>query len=84
MITGDASALTSQKAISDRIQLAIDLDDPDICIDLRHRNEGKTSNTFDEFFKVANLVIEGKYVAVDDRRKTKIAHMSTFVSVRYF
>ena len=68
--------------IDERIQRAIDLDDPDLVLDLRKLNKGRPADTFNIFFdKMTKLVNES--TAEDDRRHG-IAHMATFLSIRSF
>ena len=79
-LTGDASREISRAEIDQRVQLAIETDDPDLIIDLRHLNEGRPGNTFAVFFRELELVVE-EVTAADDRRHG-IAHMSEFLSIK--
>ena len=79
-LTGDASREISRAEIDQRVQLAIETDDPDLIIDLRHLNEGRPGDTFAVFFRELELVVE-EVTAADDRRHG-IAHMSEFLSIK--
>ena len=78
-LTGDASREISRAEIDQRVQLAIETDDPDLIIDLRHLNGGRHGDTFAVFFRELELVVE-EVTAADDRRHG-IAHMSEFLSI---
>ena len=79
-LTGDASREISSAEIDHRLQLAIETNDPDLIIDLRHLNEGRPGNTFDVFFLELERVVE-EITAADERRHG-ISHMSEFLSVK--
>ena len=65
--TADASREISRAEIDQRVQLAIETDDPDLIIDLRHLNEGRPGDTFAVFFRELELVVE-EVTAADDKR----------------
>ena len=79
-LTGDASKEIDCAEIDQRVRLAIETEDPDLIIDLRHLNNGRPGDTFDVFFKQLALLVE-QLTAADDRRHG-IAHMSEFISIR--
>ena len=57
------------------------MDDPDLAFDLRHLNKGRPGDTFKIFFeKLEKLISE---VTAEDDRRNNIAHMSTFISIRF-
>ena len=78
--SGDASAEISSAEIDHRVKLAIETDDPDLIIDLRHLNTGRPGDTFDVFFREFELIVE-EITAADDRRHG-VAHMSEFLSIK--
>ena len=51
-LTGDTSAASceSEKDIDERLRQALDLEDPDIVVDLRHHNKGQPSK-YDKFWE---------------------------------
>ena len=79
-LTGDTSCEIDGSDIDKRVKLAIETDDPDLILDLKHLNKGRPGDTFTEFFKELAIQVE-QITAVDDRRHG-IAHMSEFLSIR--
>ena len=86
MITGDISAAnTINDAKVDKwVQIALELGDPEIIIDLReHRRE--RSSKYDTFWKIAAQFLAGKaadaVTAVDERRHDTVVHLATAISV---
>ena len=79
-LTSDASREISRAEIDQRVQLAIETNDPELIVDLRHLNEGRPGDTFDAFFRELELVVD-EITAADDRRHG-ICHMSEFLSVK--
>ena len=79
-LTGDASAEISSAEIDHPVKLAIETDDPDLIIDLRHLNTGRPGNTFDVFFRELEFIVEE--ITVADDRRHRVAHMSEFLSIK--
>ena len=79
-LTGDNSKEIDNTEIDSRVKLAIETEDPDLVIDLRHLNKGRPGDTFKLFFEELTLIVE-QLTAADDRRHG-IAHMSEFISIR--
>ena len=79
-LTEDSSKEIDNSKIDNRVKLAIETDDPDLIIDLRHLNKGRPGDTFELFFQELTLIVE-QLTAADDRRHG-IAHMSEFISIR--
>ena len=78
-LTGDSSAeITSE--IAERVQLAIDTNDPDLIMDLRHLNSGRPGDTFKVFFD--ELIKYVDEITAADERRHGVAHMSEFLSLR--
>lgn len=83
-LTSDASAPTNQleAEIDERVKRVLDMEDPDIVIDLRHLNTGKKSQ-YDVFWEhCKNFLHEDVGSAVDDRRHAAVTHLARAISVR--
>ena len=66
-LTGDSSTEETSSEIDQKIQLAIESEDADLVIDLRHLNKGRPGGTFNVFFKeLANMA--DQITSADDRR----------------
>ena len=79
-LTGDSSAEITNSEIDKRVQLALDTNDPDLIVDLRHLNSGRPGDTFQVFFdELAKYVEE---ITAADERRHGVAHMSEFLSLR--
>ena len=79
--TDDSSASTNAAtaAIDQRVMDFVQLEDPDIIMDLRTVNE--VSSKFDEFFEKTKEVIEETIGhAVDERRHDVVTHLATATS----
>ena len=48
-LTEDSSKEVDCMEIDSRVKLAIETNDPDLVVDLRHLNKGRSGNTFDLF-----------------------------------
>ena len=82
-LTGDTSAASceSEKDIDERLRQALDLEDPDIVVDLRHHNKGQSSK-YDKFWEACEQYIHSTVeTAVDDRRHDRISHLAVALSV---
>ena len=84
-LTGDASAASteSEKEVDERVRQALDLEDADLVVDLRHHNNGHPSK-YEPFWEACERYIESTielHVAVDDRRHDCIAHLAIALSV---
>ena len=77
-----AAATTDQAEIDKRVQLAIDMEDPDIVIDLREHNTGRAAQ-FDTFWDECGKYLNEEIgVAVDERRHSTLTHLGRAISVR--
>lgn len=82
-ISGDTSASSNavSKEVRQRLQLALDNQDPDIAFDLRHLNEGRPEK-YNEFWGYVQEFIEEEQLnAVDDRRHGQVCHMALAMSI---
>ena len=82
-LTGDYSASCNldQSEIEKRVKLAIDMEDPDVNVDLRHLNSGRKS-LYDPFWLACSKFIQENIgQAVDDRRHQQVTHFATAMSV---
>ena len=82
---GNASAPTnvSEANVDDCIQEIIDLEDPDIIVDLRALNSSAKRTKYDRFWQECDVLLNEEIgVAVDERRHTEIVHLATTISVR--
>ena len=80
---GDVSALSSEnkKDIDECVRQAIELEDAEVVVDLRHHNIGQPSK-YDPFIEVCKQYIKSSIeVAVDDGRHDRIAHLAIALSV---
>ena len=79
-LTSDSITGATSSEIDQRVPLAIELEDADLVINLRHLNKERPGDTFDVFFKkLANMV--NQITAAEDRRHG-VSHMSEFWSIR--
>ena len=63
------------------VKQALDLEDPDILVDLREYNKGHPSK-YDQFWEACEQYIQSTIeAAVDDRRHDRIAHLAVALSV---
>lgn len=62
------------------MQSAIDMEDPDIILDLRKLNKGKPGNTFQVFFDELQKIVND--ITAADERRHNTAHMSQHLSIR--
>lgn len=73
--------------IDERVQLMVELGDPDLITDLREINQGRISK-YDSFWDNASKYLEGiaqeSVLAVDERRHDLFQHLATAISVRDF
>jgi hypothetical protein len=82
-----AAESSDMQEVDNRIQLLVEVGDPDIITDFRHINEGRIAK-FDTFWKYAKLYLENaaesSILAVDERRHDPIQHLSHAISTRDF
>ena len=79
----DVSAASSEneKAIDERVQQALDLEDAKVVVDLRQHNKGQPSK-YEPFWEACERYIHNSIdLAVDDRRHDRIAHLAIALSV---
>ena len=79
-LTGDSTAIKQCKEIDQRVQLAIETEDPDLVVDLRKLNLGRPGDTFKAFFDELQRQVEAMTAA--DERRHGVCHMSTYLSIR--
>jgi len=82
-LTGDSSAASSETEshVSERVRQAIELEDIDAVIDLRHHNKGQP-NRYDKFWEACEAYIHGNMeTAVDDRWYDRLEHLAVAMSV---
>ena len=78
-LTGDTCSELLCQEIDKHVQLAVETEDPDLVIDMRHLNKGRLGDTFDVFFKELEAIVEDLTAA--DERRHGVAHMSQFLSI---
>ena len=81
---GDAAAAStlSEAEVDKRVKLFVEMEDPDVVMDLRELLSGKASK-FDIFWEeCAKFLQEEVGLAVDERRHSKVTHIACAVSVR--
>lgn len=81
---GDCSSseTTDQAKIDDRIALLIDMEDPNVVVDLRSLNTGQVSR-YDLFWNECEKFLH-ENTAVNDRRHGTITHLALAISIRDF
>ena len=85
-LTGDMSAgeNISDDVRRERVQTLIDIEDPDVIVDLREHNEGRPEK-YQLFFEKAKEYIDNVVeTAVPDRRHDPVSHLATAMSVKDF
>ncbi|PKY18698.1 hypothetical protein RhiirB3_492222 [Rhizophagus irregularis] len=87
-LLGDFSASensTSHK-VDERVDIMIELGDPEFITDLRHLNSGPTNCKYDTFWnygkKYFESTINETVLAVDERRHDMIQHLAQAISIR--
>ena len=81
---GDASAASnlSEEEVDKRVKMYVDLEDPDIIMDLRSHNTGHGTK-YDIFWtECEKFLQEDIGLAVDERRHTSVTHLARVLSVR--
>ena len=58
----------------------MEMEDPDIVMDLRHLNTGAKARC-DLFWTECSKFLEDVGTAVDDRRHTEVTHIATAISI---
>ena len=82
-LTGDCSAASSETEshVNERVKHALELEDIDAVVDLRHHNKGQPCR-YDKFWEACECYIHGNIeTAVDDRRHDRIDHLAVALSV---
>ncbi|XP_013398537.1 uncharacterized protein LOC106165011 [Lingula anatina] len=85
-LTNDSTAeeCTTSKEVRQRLKFLLDVQDPDLVVDLRSMNEGRKEK-YQHFWDEATKMIEEKQLAtVDDRRHGQVCHMALAMSVPDF
>ena len=81
-LTGDHSSSTNEHEaeIDKRMQQLIEMEDPEIVVDLRKHNEGRKSQ-YDVFWDECQKHLQETVgVAVDDRRHCQVTHLAQAIS----
>ena len=78
-LTGDTCSELLCQEIDKCVQFAVEIDDPDLVIDMQHLNKGWPENTFNVFFKELEVIVED--LTVTDERRHGMALMSQFLSI---
>ena len=71
---GDCSPETICTEIDARVKVAIETEDLDLVLDLRHLNKGRPGDTFKSFFEELEKLVEEE--TAGDKRRHGISHMS--------
>ena len=82
--TGDHSVPSNltEAEVDERMQQLIDMEDPDVVVDLRHLNQG-TFPKYNAFWtECAKLVNEDIGSAVDDQCHGEVTHLAHALSIR--
>ncbi len=75
---GDASAAStlSEKEVDQRVRLYVDMEDPDIVLDLRSLHSG-TGSKYNVFWdECAKFLQEDVGLAVEERRHSEVTHLA--------
>ena len=83
-ITNDASAPNNihEAEIDERMRMILEMEDPDIMLDLRHLNSGRKSQ-YDVFWSECKKFLDEEVgLLVDDRRHGTVTHLAKAISVR--
>jgi len=73
----------SEAQVDERVAKAVvELDDPEIIMDLRQMNGNPKATTFDVFWQELQLYLDEVTLAVDERRHGNILHMPLAISIR--
>ena len=82
--TGDSTAASSlnEEEVDERVKLFIEMEDPEIVIDLRELNTGHHTK-YDVFWEECQKFLQENIgLAVDERRHTNVTHMARAISAR--
>ena len=85
-LLGDCSSAgySSQVEVDERVTRAfLDVNDPDIVLDLRRLNGKPNSTTFDAFWSELQFYLDEINLAVDERRHGDTLHMPFAISLRH-
>lgn len=83
-VVGDASAASSlsESELDKRVQLYVDMEEPDIVTDLCELQKGKASKC-DKFWDECSKYLQEEVgLAVDERRHSEVTHIASALSVR--
>jgi len=74
----------AQQVVNERVASAlINLDDPNIMLDLRQLNGTVCSDKFDAFWSELQVYLDEFNLAVDERRHSDVLHMPIAISIRH-
>ena len=80
---GSAAQYSSEAAVDERVAKAVlQLDDPQIVMDLRRMNGKPNSTIFNAFWQELQLYLDQTNLAVDERRHEDVLHMPLAISIR--
>ena len=81
---GSAAITSDQAAVDERVaQALLEVDDPDIIIDLRRFNGKVNTCQFDPFWGELQAFLDEEVLAVDERRHGDVLHMPFATSLRH-
>ena len=83
-LTDDSSAATNEHTaeIDERVRLILDMEDPDVVLDVRASNTGHKSQ-YDVFWDECKTFLEEEVgTPVDDRRHDQVVHLARAISAR--
>ena len=78
-----SASCEAEQEVDDRVSKALlELDDPQIALDLREQNGNPKSTKFEAFWDELQQYLEESTMAVDERRHSDIMHFPIAISVR--
>ena len=82
MQDGSAAQFSPEAAVDEHVAKAVlQLDDPQIVVDLRRMNGKPNSTIFDTFWQELQLYLDETNLAVDERRHGDVLHMPLAISI---
>ena len=79
-----AARTAAEAEIDNRVAAALlDVNDPDVILDLRKLNGRPKSDVFDDFWNELAIYVQEITPAVDDRRHGEVCHMPIAISIRH-
>ena len=84
IIIGDASAAStlSEQVVDERVRQYLDMEDPDVVMDLRSLNTGAKPK-YDVFWEECHKFLQEEVgMAAEERRQSEVTHLARAISVR--